>query len=166
MHHFALPCRVAHEVRIRLRFFLRPFFRPRRITVFVDRVNNRELDILNRRDVSQYHVLRESVSDHQEAPAPHVQRPEERLLHPLRAFPYAFFVARHFVIIEVVDNDVIGPLRLLLQPTRRLPATDGKPLCAAGRGELASLPVACIFLCSEVGNQTLVVFELCLQVAE
>ena len=79
---------------------------------------------------------------------------------------HEFVVATELVVVEVVDDDVVGSRLTVAQTTRRLSTTAGKELDTALRLELTLLPAAFVLLLSEVGDEPLVVFELSLDVAK
>ena len=79
---------------------------------------------------------------------------------------HASGVAAELVVVEVVDDDVVGSGLALAQSARRLSAPAGEEIGAVFGGELAVGPVADGHLLAVVGNDALVVLELGLDVAQ
>ena len=79
---------------------------------------------------------------------------------------YALLISAEFVVVEVVDDDVVGSSLPVAQSTRRLPSSASEELDAAFGLELPLLPVAVGLLKSEVGYDALVELQLSLYVSE
>ena len=75
-------------------------------------------------------------------------------------------VLAKLIVVKVVDDDVVRTGFTVTQTTRRLSTTAGKELHAVLGLELTLLPSAIVLLLSEVGNETLVVFQLGLNIAK
>ena len=58
-------------------------------------------------NVGKHRVFGDKVSDHDEAASAYVECSEQSLLHPVGEFLYALFVAAEFVIIKVIDDDIV-----------------------------------------------------------
>ena len=78
----------------------------------------------------------------------------------------SLLVTAELVVVEVVDDDVVGSCLPVAQSTRRLPSSASEELDAAFGLELPLLPVAVGLLKSEVGDDALVELQLSLYVAE
>ncbi len=114
----------------------------------------------------QHGVLADKVADHDEASSAAVERSEQGFFHPLNKFRHAGLVLAQFIVVEVVDDDIVGTAASVAQTARGLSAAAGEECAAVGRHELAVLPIARVILHAEVGDILLVVLQLRLQVAE
>ena len=114
----------------------------------------------------QHRVLADKVADHDEASAAAVERSEQGFLHPIHEPLHTCLVPAQFVVVEVVDDDIVGAAASVAQAARGLPAAAGEEGAAVGRHKLAVLPIACVILHAEVGDILLVVLQLRLQVSE
>ena len=107
VHHLLLPCAVAHEVAVSLCLRFRPLLLPHWFAVSVHRLYLGEKHALCARDVVEHRVLADKVAHHDEASTTHIERTEERLLHPVRKVMHQLLVAAQLVIVQVVDDDVV-----------------------------------------------------------
>ena len=166
VHHLLLPRPVSHEVPVFLSLPPRPLLPPDGVAVAVDGLYLREDHAPRPGDVVQDGVLADEVPDHYEAPAPHVEGAEEGLLDPVGHLADPALVAAELVVVEVVDDDVVGPGLPVPESSRRLPAPAGEELHPGVRPELAVQPRAAVFLLPEVGGEPAVGLQLRLYVAE
>ena len=95
-----------------------------------------------------------------------IKRTEESLLHPVGEVVYEFVVLAKLIVVKVIDDDVVRTGFTVTQTTRRLSTTAGKELHTALCLELALLPSAVVLLLSEVGDETLVVFQFRLNISK
>ena len=79
---------------------------------------------------------------------------------------HQLLVAAQLIVVQVIDDDVVRTSLTVAQTTGRLTATAGKELHTTLGLELALLPATVILLLPEVSDEPLVVFQLCLDVAE
>ena len=79
---------------------------------------------------------------------------------------YEFVVLAKLIVVKVIDDDVVRTGFTVTQTTRRLSTTAGKELHTALCLELALLPSAVVLLLSEVGDETLVVFQFRLNISK
>ena len=79
---------------------------------------------------------------------------------------HTLFITAKLIIIEVINDDVVWTCLTITQTTWRLTTTTSKKLHAVLGLELAFLPVTSVLLCAKVGNDALVVFQFCLDVAK
>ena len=116
--------------------------------------------------VGQYRVLTDEVAHHDEAAASHVEGTEQCLLDPIREFPDTPLITAEFVVIQVIDDDIVRSCFTLTQTARRLSTAHGQELHAVSCGELALHPVAERHLFTVIGDDALVVLELRLDVPQ
>ena len=166
VHHLLLPGPVAHEVGILLSLLFGPFLFPYRIALIIHRADLRDMDPTGGSYVGQYRVLADEVAHHDEAATSHIQGTEQCLLDPIGEFPDTPLITAEFIVIEVIDNDVVGSCFTFTQTTRRLPPAHSQELHAVSCGELTFHPVAERHLFAEIGDDALVVLELCLDVTQ
>ena len=79
---------------------------------------------------------------------------------------YEFIILAKLIVVKVINDDVVRTGFTVTQTTRRLSTTAGKELHTALCLELALLPSAVVLLLSEVGNETLVVFQFRLNISK
>ena len=77
---------------------------------------------------------------------------------------HPFLIAAQFVVIQVIDDDVVRTCFPVSQTTWRLSASASQEFHPVGRLELPILPGGIPLLLAEVGNDALVMFQFCLNI--
>ena len=72
-------------------------------------------------DIVEDAGLADEVADHNEASTPPIEGTEEGFTYPVGELAYAVFILDELVIIEVIDDDVVGAMRAVAQTTGGLP---------------------------------------------
>ena len=108
----------------------------------------------------------DEVAHHDEPPAADVEGPEQGVRHPVGHLPYAGGVPAEFVIVKVVDDDVVWTGLPIPEASRGLPAAAGQEVDAGLCRELALCPVPKGLLVPEVGEEALVELQLRLDVRQ
>ena len=79
---------------------------------------------------------------------------------------HPFLIAAQFVVIQVIDDDVVRTCFPVSQTTWRLSASASQEFHPVGRLELPILPGGIPLLLAEVGNDALVMFQFCLNISQ
>lgn len=167
VHHLLLPVAVAHELTVGIHLLPGPLLPPCGVAVLVDGIHLAEEHALGVGDVVEHGVLVDEVAHHDEAATTHVQGSEECRLHPVGQLPHSLLVLAKLIIVEVVDDDVVGACLTVTEATGTLSSAAAEELHAARRLELAVGPVAPgRLLLPEVTYQSVVVLQLRLHVGQ
>ena len=166
VHHLLLPGAVAHEPGGRFGLLLGPLLLPDRLPVGIYGAHLRDVHARRVDDVLQHAGFGDEVAHHDEAATAGVEGAKQCLLDPCGEVCHAGLVAAELVIVEVIDNDVVGPALLVAQSAGALSASTGEEGHLTAGDKLAVGPHADVLLLAVVGNQALVVLQLGLDVAE
>ena len=153
-------------MRFRLYFLDRPFRRPRGASVLVDSIDALNDHAVGGDDIRQYAALTDKVADHYEATATAVECTEQCFLDPFCQTLYTVGIEHEFVIVQIVDNDIVGAVAAVTQTARRLPTSACEKGAAVAGYERTLLPRSLVLLCTEVGDIPLVELQLRLYVAQ
>ena len=164
MHHLLVPSAVAYELHVLASLFLGPLLFPYGVALAVNGINGRDMNALCGAYIRQDRSLRDEVAHHEETATSYIQRTEKCLLHPICKLMDTPLVTAEFVVVEVVDDDIVRTRLTLTETTRRLPTATGQEIHPVLGGELTLRPVAERHLLPEVGNDALVILEFCLYV--
>ena len=116
--------------------------------------------------IRQDRSLGDEVADHEEAATSYIQRTEKCLLHPVGEFADTPLVTAKFVVVEVVDDNVVRTRLTLTETTWRLPTATSQEIHPVLGGELTLRPVAERHLFAEISNDAFVILELRLNVTQ
>ena len=117
-------------------------------------------------NVCQDAGLADEVADHDEAAAAAVEGSEEGFFDPVGEVLDAGGVLAELVVVEIVDDDVVGAVGAVAQTAGTLTAAAGKEGGAVFGYEFAFFPGAAASLLAVVGDVALVVLELGLEVGK
>ncbi len=166
VHHLFFPSAVSYECAVCFGFLPRPFIRPDGVAVGGDCFDDGDEYAFGSGDISEDGSFGDKVSDHDEASASYIECAEESFFDPVGHFADAPFVAAEFIVVEVVDNDIVGSCFAVSESARRLSASASEELYTGGGFELSFRPRGVAFLESVVGDEALVVFEFGLNIAQ
>ena len=93
----------------------------------------------------QYAALTDKVADHYEATATAVECTEQCFLDPFCQTLYTVGIEHEFVIVQIVDNDIVGAVAAVTQTARRLPTSACEKGAAVAGYERTLLPRSSFF---------------------
>ena len=117
-------------------------------------------------EIGQHRVFRNEVPDHDKASPAHIQCTKKGFFYPVCNVMHPFLIAAQFVVIQVIDDDVVRTCFPVAQTTRRLSASASQEFHPVGRLELPILPGGIPLLLAEVGNDALVMLQFCLNISQ
>lgn len=124
------------------------------------------MDALCSAYIRQDGSLGDEVADHEEAATSYIQSTEKCLFHPVGEFADTPLVTAKFVVVEVVDDNVVRTRLTLTETTWRLPTATSQEIHPVLGGELTLRPVAERHLFAEISNDAFVILELRLNVTQ
>lgn len=166
VHVLFLEGAVALELFDLAHFVACPLGCPRDVAVAVEDVDAADADVLDGAHGGKHAGLADEVADHDEATAASVERAEEGFLDPVGELADARGVLAELVVVEVVDDDVVGARGAVAQTAGALAAATGEEGGAVFGDELSFFPGSAASLLAVVGDVALVVLELGLEVGE
>lgn len=143
-----------------------PFIGPGYTSVSVVDVDTSDVDRFNLAPLCEDRIFGDKVSDHKESSPPAVERAEESGAHPVEQFGDPRGAFNEFVVVEVVDYDIVGPVGPVSETSRRLTTTTGKKGHFGASYKFAFFPRAGIVLLSKVVNESLIILKFGLDIAQ
>ena len=139
---------------------------PRWFPFLVKDVDHGVVDARSLGDAGENGILGDAVAHEDEPAASRLHCPEQCRQHPFGGFAHTLFVEHHLIVVNIVDDDVVGSPSPVLDATGRLAATERGEVAVVGGGELAFRPVALLDLLAEVVNVEVVVRQFLLKICE
>ena len=167
MHHLLIPIPVTDEFPVGIHLLPCPFLLPYRITVLIYGIYLTQENAFGIGDVIEYGVLGNQVADHDKTATANIERTEEGRLYPGRKLTYTLLVLAEFVIVKVIDDDIIRAGFPITETSGALTTTTCQKLNAAVRLEFSVGPVSSgRLLFSEVTLEAIVVLQFCLDITK
>ena len=124
---------------------------PGRVAVFVEHVDDGVVETGAFGDVAEHGVLADAVAHQHETASACVHRSVECGEAPIGDLLHAGGIEHQFVVVDVVDDDVVDTAARFLDATGRLAATKGNEHGSVGGGETPVAPNAFSLAYAEVG---------------